>query len=108
MQPDSPIAQEEVFGPVLVMLPYRDVDDAVDIANNSIFGLSGAVFGGDIDRATAVGRRIRSGTVSINGGMYYGADAPFGGFKQSGNGREMGVAGMEEFLELKTLAKPVT
>jgi acyl-CoA reductase-like NAD-dependent aldehyde dehydrogenase len=104
--PDSTVAQEEVFGPVLVVLPYRDDDDAVAIANNSIFGLSGTVFGVDEDRATSVARRIRAGTVSVNGGMWYGADAPFGGYKQSGIGREMGVPGLEEYLERKTLAKP--
>jgi aldehyde dehydrogenase (NAD+) len=104
--PDSSVAQEEVFGPVLAVLPYRDDDDAVAIANNSIFGLSGSVFGGDEERATAVARRIRAGTISVNGGMYYGPDAPFGGYKQSGIGREMGVPGLEEYLELKTLAKP--
>jgi acyl-CoA reductase-like NAD-dependent aldehyde dehydrogenase len=102
------IAQEEVFGPVLCVIPYRDDDDAVRIANDSIFGLSGAVFGADNDRATAIARRIRSGTISINGGLYYGADAPFGGFKQSGIGREMGVAGFEEYLEGKTLALPAS
>jgi acyl-CoA reductase-like NAD-dependent aldehyde dehydrogenase len=90
------------------VIPYRDDDDAVAIANDSIFGLSGAVFGADNDRATAIARRIRSGTISINGGLYYGADAPFGGFKQSGIGREMGVAGMEEYLEGKTLALPAS
>lgn len=104
--PDSAIAQDEVFGPVLVVLPYRDDDDAVAIANNSIFGLSGIVFGADEERATNIARRIRSGTVSVNGGMFYGPDSPFGGYKQSGMGREMGVAGLEEYLELKTLAKP--
>ncbi|HUR76865.1 MAG TPA: aldehyde dehydrogenase family protein [Acidimicrobiales bacterium] len=104
---NASIAQDEVFGPVLVMLAYRDDDDAVAIANNSIFGLSAAVFGSDTERATAIARRIRSGTVSINGGMYYGPDAPFGGYKQSGNGREMGVAGLNEYLEQKTLAVPV-
>jgi acyl-CoA reductase-like NAD-dependent aldehyde dehydrogenase len=103
---DSAIAQEEVFGPVLVVLPYRDDDDAVAVANNSIFGLSGAVFGADEERATAVARRLRTGTVSINGGMYYGPDSPFGGYKQSGIGREMGVAGLDEYLETKTLARP--
>ncbi len=108
VSPDAPIAQDEVFGPVLTVLGYKDEDDAVAIANNSIFGLSGAVFGDDIDRATAVGRRIRSGTVSINGGIYYGPDAPFGGYKQSGVGREMGVAGLQEYLELKTLATPAS
>jgi aldehyde dehydrogenase (NAD+) len=104
--PDAAIAQEEVFGPVLVVLPYRDDDDAVAIANNSIFGLSGMVYGADVERATQLARRLRTGTVSINGGSYYGPDSPFGGYKQSGIGREMGAAGLEEYLELKTLAKP--
>ncbi|HJR26039.1 MAG TPA: aldehyde dehydrogenase family protein, partial [Acidimicrobiales bacterium] len=102
----SRVAQDEVFGPVLAVLPYRDEDHAVEIANDSIFGLSAAVYGEDVDRATAVARRIRTGTVSINGGMYYGPDAPFGGYKQSGVGREMGVAGFEEYLERKTMARP--
>ena len=106
LDPDARIAQEEVFGPVLVAIPYRDDDHAVEIANNSIFGLSGSVYGADVERATAVARRIRTGTVSINGGMWYAPDAPFGGYKQSGIGREMGVAGLEEYLELKTLARP--
>jgi aldehyde dehydrogenase (NAD+) len=104
--PDSALAQDEVFGPVLVVLPYRDDDDAVAIANNSIFGLSGAVFGADDERATNVARRIRSGTMSVNGGMFYGPDSPFGGYKQSGIGREMGVPGLEEYLEGKTIARP--
>jgi acyl-CoA reductase-like NAD-dependent aldehyde dehydrogenase len=104
--PDATVAQEEVFGPVLVVLPYRDDDDAVAIANNSIFGLSATVFGVDEERATGLARRIRAGTVSVNGGMWYGADAPFGGYKQSGIGREMGVPGLEEYLELKTIARP--
>ncbi|MEY2396935.1 MAG: aldehyde dehydrogenase [Actinomycetota bacterium] len=102
------IAQDEVFGPVLCVIPYRNDDHAIEIANDSIFGLSGVVIGADDDRATAVARRIRSGTISINGGLYYGADAPFGGYKQSGIGREMGVAGMEEYLESKTLALPAS
>jgi acyl-CoA reductase-like NAD-dependent aldehyde dehydrogenase len=104
VDPASEIAQEEVFGPVLAVIPYDGEDDAVRIANNSIFGLSGAVFSRDQDRAIAVARRIRSGTFSINGGNYFSPDAPFGGYKQSGIGREMGVAGLEEFLERKTLA----
>jgi aldehyde dehydrogenase (NAD+) len=104
--PDAALAQDEVFGPVLAVLPYRDDDDAVAIANNSIFGLSGTVFGVDEERATAIARRIRTGTVSVNGGMWYGADAPFGGYKQSGIGREMGVPGLEEYIERKTLATP--
>jgi acyl-CoA reductase-like NAD-dependent aldehyde dehydrogenase len=104
VDPTSELAQEEVFGPVLAVIPYQDVDDAIRIANNSIYGLSGAVHGRDQERAIAVARRIRSGTFSINGGNYFSPDAPFGGFKQSGIGREMGTAGMEEFLESKTLA----
>ena len=104
---DDAIAQQEVFGPVLSVIAYDGGDDeAVHIANNSEFGLSGAVAGADPERARAVARRIRTGTVSVNGGVYYGADAPFGGYKQSGIGREMGVAGFEEFLEIKTLAEP--
>jgi aldehyde dehydrogenase (NAD+) len=106
VDPNATVAQEEVFGPVLVVHGYRDHDDAVAIANNSIFGLSGAVFGTDPERATAVARRIRAGTISVNGGMYYGPDAPFGGYKQSGIGREMGVPGLQEYLELKTIAQP--
>ncbi|MGW8652734.1 aldehyde dehydrogenase family protein, partial [Nocardia salmonicida] len=107
VDPDSEIAQEEVFGPVLVVIPYDDDDDAVRIANNSIYGLSGSVFSADADRALAIARRIRSGTFSINGGNYFSPDAPFGGFKQSGIGRESGVAGLEEFLESKTYAAVV-
>jgi acyl-CoA reductase-like NAD-dependent aldehyde dehydrogenase len=107
VDPDSEIAQHEIFGPVLVVIGFDDDDDAVRIANNSIFGLAGAVFSADQDRALAVARRIRTGSFSINGGNYFSADAPFGGFKQSGVGREMGVAGLEEFLERKTFAVPV-
>ncbi len=106
VDPDSEIAQDEIFGPVLVVIGYDDDDDAVRIANNSIYGLSGAVFGSQ-DRALAVARRIRTGTFSINGGNYFSPDAPFGGYKQSGVGREMGKAGLEEFLEMKTFATVV-
>ncbi len=105
--PGDAVAQEEVFGPVLALLTYSDDDDAVAIANDSAFGLSATVLGDDVDRATAVARRLRVGTVSINGGMWYAPDAPFGGYKQSGIGREMGVPGLEEYLETKTLAVPV-
>ena len=108
VDPDSEIAQEEVFGPVLAVIGYDGDADAVRIANNSIYGLSGAVYGGDEERAIAVARRIRTGTFSINGGAWFGPDAPFGGYKQSGIGREMGVPGLEEFLERKTLAAVVT
>jgi aldehyde dehydrogenase (NAD+) len=107
VDPDSEIAQNEIFGPVLVVIGFDDDDDAVRIANNSIYGLAGAVFSADQDRALAVARRIRTGSFSINGGNYFAADSPFGGFKQSGVGREMGVAGLEEFLERKTFAVPV-
>ena len=106
VDPDSEIAQEEMFGPVLVVIPYDDDDDAVRIANNSVYGLSGGVFGSQ-DRAIALARRIRTGTLSINGGNYFSPDAPFGGYKQSGVGREMGTAGLEEFLEKKTFATVV-
>ena len=88
------------------MLPHDGDDDAVRIANNSIFGLSGAVMGVDRERAPSVARRIRTGTMSVNGGVYYAPDAPFGGYKQSGIGREMGTAGLDEFLERKTFAEP--
>lgn len=97
------VAQEEVFGPVMVVIAYDDDDDAVRIANDSIFGLSGAVLGGH-ERAVAVARRVRTGTFSINGGNYSWPDMPFGGYRQSGIGREMGVAGLEEFLERKSFA----
>ncbi|ORB65555.1 aldehyde dehydrogenase family protein [Mycolicibacterium tusciae] len=106
VDPHSEIAQEEVFGPVLVVIPYEDDDDAVRIANDSIYGLSGGVFG-DEERAIALARRIRTGTLCINGGDYSGPDCPFGGYKQSGVGRELGVAGFEEFLERKTFAAAV-
>jgi acyl-CoA reductase-like NAD-dependent aldehyde dehydrogenase len=104
VDPASEIAQEEVFGPVLAVIAYDDEDHAVRIANDSIYGLSGAVHSRDQERAISVARRIRTGSFSINGGNYFGADAPFGGFKQSGIGREMGTAGFEEFLDSKTFA----
>ncbi|MGF7235253.1 MAG: aldehyde dehydrogenase family protein [Frankia sp.] len=103
VDPSSEIAQDEVFGPVLAVIPYDDDDDAVRIANDSIFGLSGGVQG-DPERAMAIARRIRSGTITVNGGNYFAPDSPFGGYKQSGIGREMGAAGLEEFLERKTIA----
>lgn len=104
---DSRAAREEIFGPVLVVLPHDGDDDAVRIANDSPYGLSGAVHGGDVERARGVARRLRTGTVSVNGGVWYGADVPFGGYKQSGIGREMGVAGFEEYLETKAIAEGV-
>ena len=102
----SRVAQEEIFGPVLVALPHDGDDDAVALANQSPYGLSGAVYSGDGERAWAVARRVRTGTMSVNGGIWYGGDVPFGGYKQSGLGREMGVAGFEEYLEIKTIAEP--
>jgi len=106
VDPDATIAQEEIFGPVLAVIRYEDDDDAVRIANNSSYGLSGAVTSKSMDRALGVARRIRTGTVSVNGGLWFGPDSPFGGYKQSGNGREHGVAGFEEYLETKTLGLP--
>lgn len=101
---DARCAREEIFGPVLTVIPYDGDDDAVRIANDSPYGLSGSVYGADPDRAAGVASRIRAGTINVNGGVWYSADAPFGGYKQSGNGREMGLAGFEEYLETKTIA----
>ena len=100
------IAQEEIFGPVLVMIPFDDDDDAVRIANESAYGLSGMITSGSLDRAKAVARRIRTGTLGLNGGIWYGADAPFGGYKQSGIGRQCGLEGLEIFTETKTVGWP--
>ncbi len=107
VSPKATIAQEEIFGPVLAVIPYEDEDDAVRIANDSIYGLSGAVTSPNEERALAVARRIRSGTLSINGGVYLAPDVPFGGYRQSGLGREHGREGFEEYLESKTVAIPV-
>ena len=98
------IAQEEIFGPVLVVIPFENDDDAVRIANDSEYGLSGMVASADLDRAMRLARRIRSGTVSVNGGMCIAPDLPFGGYKRSGIGREWGREGIEEFLETKAIA----
>ena len=102
VRPDATIAQEEIFGPVLSVLPYRGEDEAVEIANGTPYGLSGAVFSADLDRAVAVARRLRTGQVVVNGGAFNPV-APFGGYKQSGTGRELGRYGLEEFLEVKSL-----
>ena len=96
------LAQEEIFGPVLVVMSYEGEEDAIAIANATIYGLGGAVWGGTDERAIGVARRLRTGQVDINGGPF-NANAPFGGYKQSGNGRENGVYGFEEFLEFKAI-----
>jgi aldehyde dehydrogenase (NAD+) len=102
--PTARVAQEEIFGPALVVLPYENDEDAVRIANGTIYGLSGAVFSGDAERAMAVARRLRTGTVSVNGAQWFDPTSPFGGYRQSGLGREWGTAGLEDFLEIKTIA----
>lgn len=99
---DMTIAQEEIFGPVLSILPYDSEEEAVRIANDSLYGLGGAVWSEDPERAKRVARRLRTGQVSINGGGFNPL-APFGGYKQSGNGREFGRHGLEEYLEVKSL-----
>jgi aldehyde dehydrogenase (NAD+) len=100
------IAQEEIFGPVLVVIPYEDDEDAIRIANESSYGLAGGVSSGDFDRAMRIAKRIRTGSVGINNGMSIAGDIPFGGYKASGIGREWGVEGIEEFLETKMIAYP--
>lgn len=102
------IAQEEIFGPVLVVIPFDDDDDAVRIANESRYGLGGGVMAGSHERAMAVADRIRTGMLSINGGAPYGADLPFGGFKYSGIGRQNGTSGFDQYLERKSYAWPAT
>lgn len=102
VDPKSTIAQEEIFGPVLSILPYRDEDDAVRIANDSIYGLVGAVWSADETRGLQVARRLRTGQVDVNGAPF-NLLAPFGGYKQSGHGRELGRFGLEEFTELKAI-----
>ena len=101
---DARVAREEIFGPVLTVIAHDGDDDAVRIANDSPYGLSGSVFGADPERAAAVAGRLRVGTVNVNGGVWYSADMPFGGYKQSGIGREMGVAGFEQYTEIKVIA----
>jgi aldehyde dehydrogenase (NAD+) len=100
------IAQEEIFGPVLVVIPYDDDDDAVRIANESAYGLSGGVFSASQERATSIARRIRTGSIGVNGGLWYGADSPYGGYKASGIGRQCGIEGFEQYLETKAIAWP--
>ena len=102
------IAQEEIFGPVLAVIPYDDDEDAVRITNDSGFGLSGGIYSADEARATALARRIRTGSLSVNGGVWYGADSPYGGYKSSGIGRQNGIEGFEQYLETKAIAWPCT
>jgi aldehyde dehydrogenase (NAD+) len=106
VEPTARVAQEEIFGPALVVLPFGDDEDAVRIANGTIYGLSGAVFSADVERAMALARRLRTGTVGVNGAQWFDSASPFGGYKQSGLGREWGTEGLEEFLECKTIARP--
>jgi aldehyde dehydrogenase (NAD+) len=101
------IAQEEIFGPVLVVIPFEDEDDAVRIANDSPYGLGCGVTAGTEEHAIAVARRIRAGSAMINGGLWYGADAPFGGYKASGIGRQNGREGFLQYTETKTIAGPL-
>jgi aldehyde dehydrogenase (NAD+) len=102
--PDSALAQQEVFGPVLAILPFGDDNEAVALANNSSYGLAGAVWSADAERAESVARRMQTGAVDINGGAFNPA-APFGGYKQSGVGRELGRYGVEEFLQTKAIQR---
>ena len=106
VDPNAQVAQEEIFGPVLTVTPYDTDDEAVAIANNSIYGLSGEVSSADVDRALAVARRMRTGNVSINGKTHFGIGSPFGGTKQSGLGRRNGEEGFKEYLESKTVGMP--
>lgn len=106
VDPDSRIAQEEIFGPVLTVTAYDTDDEAIAIANNSIYGLSGEVSSADNDRALAVAQRMRTGSVTVNGKSFFGITSPFGGTKQSGLGRRNGTQGFEEYLEIKTIGLP--
>jgi aldehyde dehydrogenase (NAD+) len=100
------IAQEEIFGPVLVVIPFDDDADAVHIANDSQYGLGGGVFSGSEERALAVAHQVRAGTVSVNGGVWYGVESPFGGYKSSGIGRQNGIEGFEQYVETKAVGLP--
>jgi aldehyde dehydrogenase (NAD+) len=102
VSPDMTIAQEEIFGPVLAIIPYDDEEDAVRIANDTVYGLAGGVWSGDPERAQRVARRLRTGQIEVNGAAFNPL-APFGGYKQSGHGRELGTFGLEEFLETKSI-----
>jgi acyl-CoA reductase-like NAD-dependent aldehyde dehydrogenase len=103
---DMTIARDEIFGPVLVVIPHDGDDDAVRIANDSRYGLAGYVLSGSLERSLAVARRLRAGSIGVNGGAAYGADVPFGGYKASGVGRQNGTAGFDQYVEVKSVAWP--
>jgi aldehyde dehydrogenase (NAD+) len=107
VDPNSQVAQEEIFGPVITVTPYDTEQEAIDISNNTIYGLSGEVSSGDEARALRVALQMRTGTMTINGGSYFGLTSPLGGYKQSGLGRRNGENGFEEYLEIKTIGLPV-
>ncbi|MEM9629817.1 MAG: aldehyde dehydrogenase family protein [Pseudomonadota bacterium] len=100
---DARIAREEIFGPVLVMIPFKDEEEAIELANDTDYGLSSYIYSGDRDRISRVARRLEAGMVNVNGN-YIASGSPFGGYKQSGIGREGGVLGLEEFLEAKAIS----
>jgi acyl-CoA reductase-like NAD-dependent aldehyde dehydrogenase len=104
--PEMALWKEEIFGPVLTITTYDTEAEALELANDSIYGLSGGVWSADSDRAIAFAKGMRTGQVSINGGPF-NISAPFGGYKMSGNGRELGEHGLEEFLEIKSIQRPV-
>ncbi|SHN46591.1 aldehyde dehydrogenase family protein [Cryptosporangium aurantiacum] len=106
VDPASRLAQEEVFGPVLAIIPYSSEEEAIAIADGTPYGLSAGVFSADEERAMRVARRLRTGTVGVNGAQWFDPESPFGGYKQSGVGREWGTEGLEDFLEIKTIARP--
>jgi aldehyde dehydrogenase (NAD+) len=106
VDPDSAVAQEEIFGPVLCVIPYDTVDDAVRIANSTIYGLAGEVSSASDERALDVARRLRAGNIAVNGGMYFSVTTPLGGYGQSGLGRRNGTEGFREYMELKAIGLP--
>ena len=106
VKPNDTVAQEEIFGPVLSIITYKDEDEALKIANNTIYGLGGAVWSNDLDRAMHFARHMRTGQVDINGAPF-NTLAPFGGYKQSGNGREYGLYGFKEFFEIKSIQQEI-
>ena len=103
--PEMKIWKEEIFGPVLVITTYETEEEALELANDSIYGLSGGVWGTN-ERAIQFAKKMRTGQVSVNGGAF-NVSAPFGGYKQSGNGRELGIDGLQEFLEIKAIQRPI-